>query len=157
MLRIALAAVTTTAALVVTPVFQRHSRAVVLQSKKNDKWKDEQMEEQYAMLARRRNAAKREDYFSRVFEKRQQATKDQYEKWRFQREEGQDPLIAWKKMRNEGKIGDLKTGLGVDGQKKEGGIPLPLPSFGVGGEAGVRAFPLRVQNYLANTGGRPIR
>ena len=39
-------------------------------------------------------------------------------------------------MRKEGKIGDLKTGLGVDGEKREGGIPLPLPSFGVGGEFG---------------------
>lgn len=104
---------------------------------KDDRWKDEQMNDQYEMLARRRNSKKREDYFSKVFEKRQQATKDQYEKWRFQRDDSADPLIAWKKMREKGEIGDLKTGLGTDGEKREGGIPLPLPSFGVGGEAGV--------------------
>ena len=38
---------------------------------------------------------------------------------------------------DEGEIGDLKTGLGTDGKKREGGLPIPLPSFGLGGEAGV--------------------
>ena len=58
-------------------------------------------------------------------------------KWAFQRDPSQDSLIGWKKLRDSGEIGDLKTGLGTDGKKREGGLPIPLPSFGLGGEAGV--------------------
>jgi len=104
---------------------------------KNDDWKDEMMREQKEILSRRQDKDKTRDYFKKVDEKRVQAQKEQVDRWAFQRDPTADPLIAWKKMREEGKIGDLKTGLGVDGEKREGGIPLPLPSFGVGGEAGV--------------------
>ena len=104
---------------------------------KNDDWKDEMMREQKEILSRRQDKDKTRDYFKKVDEKRVQAQKEQVDRWAFQRDPTADPLIAWKKMRKEGKIGDLKTGLGVDGEKREGGIPLPLPSFGVGGEAGV--------------------
>ena len=102
-----------------------------------DDWKDEMMREQKKILARRQDKDQTRDYFNKVDEKRNEAQKEQVDRWAFQRDPTQDPLIAWKKMRAEGKIGDLKTGLGVDGEKREGGIPLPLPSFGVGGEAGV--------------------
>lgn len=104
---------------------------------KNDDWKQAQMDEQAAILARRRNSKAKEAYMDKVFERRKQATQEQYEKWRFQRDPTKDPMEAWKELRAKGEIGDLKTGLGVDGEKREGGIPLPLPSFGVGGEAGV--------------------
>ena len=95
------------------------------------------MREQEAILARRASKEATRDYFNRVDANRQTAQREQVERWSFQRDETADPLIAWKKMRAEGKIGDLKTGLGVDGVKREGGLPIPLPSFGVGGDAGV--------------------
>lgn len=86
-------------------------RCSVCGAKGADKWKDEQMEEQYAILARRRNAKNRENYFAEVFQKRQQATKEQYSKWKFQREEGEDPIIAWKKLREKGEIGYVEPEL----------------------------------------------
>uniref|UniRef100_A0A7S3NIK9 Uncharacterized protein n=1 Tax=Aureoumbra lagunensis TaxID=44058 RepID=A0A7S3NIK9_9STRA len=103
---------------------------------KASNWKDEQLRAQREVLARRQSREGRKNYFDDVNKKRRQAT-EKVEMWSFQRDSNQDPLIAWKKLRSEGKIGNLKTGYGIDGVKREGGLPIPLPSFGVGGEAGV--------------------
>mmetsp|Transcript_93794 Transcript_93794/g.268490 ORF Transcript_93794/g.268490 Transcript_93794/m.268490 type:complete len:82 (+) Transcript_93794:643-888(+) len=53
--------------------------------------------------------------------------------WKFQtRTDGEDPLVEWKKLKSEGKIKKLKREEGPGG-----GIPIPMASFGVGGEFGV--------------------
>ena len=89
------------------------------------------------MLKRRQSKEATNKYFDAVDANRQKAAKEQVTKWAFQRDPTQDSLIGWKKLRESGEIGDLKTGLGTDGKKREGGLPIPLPSFGLGGEAGV--------------------
>ena len=54
-------------------------------------------------------------------------------RWKFQtRTDGEDPLVEWKKLKSEGKIKKLKREEGPGG-----GIPIPMASFGVGGEFGV--------------------
>ncbi|KAJ1447353.1 hypothetical protein M885DRAFT_624448 [Pelagophyceae sp. CCMP2097] len=103
----------------------------------DDAWKDAQVLEQKAMLKRRRSSAAKDEYFNDVNQRRAAATKEQVTKWAFQTDMTVDPMIEWKRLRESGEIGDLKTGLGTDGEMREGGIPLPLPSFGVGGEFGV--------------------
>ena len=99
--------------------------------------KDEQWRIQQDVLKRRQSKEATNKYFDDVDANRQKATKEQVTKWAFQRDPTQDSLVGWKKLRDAGEIGDLKTGLGVDGKKREGGLPIPLPSFGLGGEAGV--------------------
>ena len=99
--------------------------------------KDEQWRIQQDVLKRRQSKEATNKYFDAVDANRQKATKEQVTKWAFQRDPSQDSLIGWKKLRDSGEIGDLKTGLGTDGKKREGGLPIPLPSFGLGGEAGV--------------------
>ena len=99
--------------------------------------KDEQWRIQQDVLKRRQSKEATNKYFDAVDANRQKAKQEQVTKWAFQRDPTQDSLIGWKKLRDAGEIGDLKTGLGVDGKKREGGLPIPLPSFGLGGEAGV--------------------
>merc|ERR1712183_860735 len=52
-----------------------------------------------------------------------------------QYKKGEDPIDEWKKRRKDGTISDLDDQYGD--AKKIGGIPLPMASFGVGGEFGV--------------------
>ena len=99
--------------------------------------KDEQWRIQQDVLKRRQSKEATNKYFDAVDANRQKAKQEQVTKWAFQRDPTQDSLIGWKKLRDSGEIGDLKTGLGTDGKKREGGLPIPLPSFGLGGEAGV--------------------
>jgi len=99
--------------------------------------RDEQWRIQQDVLKRRQSKEATNKYFDDVDANRQKAKQEQVTKWAFQRDPTQDSLIGWKKLRESGEIGDLKTGLGTDGKKREGGLPIPLPSFGLGGEAGV--------------------
>ena len=89
------------------------------------------------MLKQRKDPKAMNKYYDDVEKKRNAATREQVTKWGFQKDPNADPLIKWKKMRDSGEIGNLKTGYGTDGEKREGGLPIPLPSFGVGGEAGL--------------------
>jgi hypothetical protein len=87
---------------------------------------------------RRKPQAERIAYFNKVEERRQQATTKQNEMWAWQTKtykKGEDPLTEWKKRRADGSISDLNDQYGDP--KKIGGIPLPMASFGVGGEFGV--------------------
>ena len=99
--------------------------------------RDEQWRIQQDVLKRRQSKEATNKYFDAVDANRQKAKQEQVTKWAFQRDPTQDSLIGWKKLRESGEIGNLKTGLGTDGKKREGGLPIPLPSFGLGGEAGV--------------------
>ena len=46
--------------------------------------------------------------------------------WEFQKDKTADPLGQWKKLRSEGKIKALKRD-----EAPQGGIPLPMASFGI--------------------------
>jgi hypothetical protein len=100
---------------------------------------DEEWEKQQEILAlRRAPKSKRDDYFKKIEERRDDASKKQKDMWAWQTKnykKGEDPLDEWKKRRADGTISDLDDQYGDP--KKIGGIPLPMASFGVGGEFGV--------------------
>lgn len=100
---------------------------------------DEEWEKQQEILRNRRAPkAQRDEYFKDIERRRQQASKKQQELWAWQTKsykKGEDPIDEWKKRRASGDISDLDNQYGDP--KKIGGIPLPMPSFGVGGEFGV--------------------
>ena len=70
-----------------------------------------------------------EEYFSNVNAKRRKSDEERAV-WKFQTDPNKDPIDEWKRLRKEGVIKDLKR----EGQ--DGGIPIPMASFGVGGEFG---------------------
>lgn len=100
---------------------------------------DEEWEKQQELLKlRRASKGERDAYFRQIEERRQRATDDYKDKWGWQTKsykKGEDPLNEWKKRRESGAISDLDDQYGDP--KKVGGIPLPMASFGVGGEFGV--------------------
>lgn len=100
---------------------------------------DEEWERQQELLKfRQASSEEREKYFEAVDERRAKATEEQTEKWAWQKKQygkGEDPIDEWRKRRASGQISDLDNQYGDP--KKVGGIPLPMASFGVGGEFGV--------------------
>ena len=98
-----------------------------------------QWEAQQEILRRRRAPqSERQQYFAKIEERRTEASKKQNEMWAWQKKsykKGEDPIDEWKKRRKSGTISDLDEQYGDP--KKVGGIPLPMASFGVGGEFGV--------------------
>lgn len=100
---------------------------------------DAEWEKQQEILRNRRKPkAERDQYFKDIELRRQEASQKQKEMWAWQTksyEKGEDPINEWKKRRESGEISDLDNQYGDP--KKIGGIPLPMPSFGVGGEFGV--------------------
>jgi len=106
-------------------------------SGKNDL--DEQWEAQQEILRQRRKPkAERKAYFDKVEQRRQEASKKQNDMWAWQKKsygKGEDPIDEWRKRRAKGTISDLDDQYGDP--KEIGGIPLPMASFGVGGEFGV--------------------
>eukprot|EP00980_Cylindrotheca_fusiformis_P006673 scaffold1391_cov123-Cylindrotheca_fusiformis.AAC.11 len=100
---------------------------------------DEEWEKQQEILAARRAPkTERDAYFKTIEKRREAASKEREAKWGWQTKsygKGEDPLTEWKKRREDGSISDLEDQYGD--AKKIGGIPLPMASFGVGGEFGV--------------------
>eukprot|EP00429_Kryptoperidinium_foliaceum_P068706 CAMPEP_0176065532 /NCGR_PEP_ID=MMETSP0120_2-20121206/32696_1 /TAXON_ID=160619 /ORGANISM="Kryptoperidinium foliaceum, Strain CCMP 1326" /LENGTH=209 /DNA_ID=CAMNT_0017399125 /DNA_START=90 /DNA_END=716 /DNA_ORIENTATION=+ len=100
---------------------------------------DDEWQKQQEILARRRAPkSERDAYFKKIEERREAASKKQKDMWAWQTKsygKGEDPLDEWKKRRADGSISDLNDQYGDP--KKVGGIPLPMASFGVGGEFGV--------------------
>lgn len=98
-----------------------------------------QWEKQQEILKNRRAPkADRDKYFADIEKRRDEASKKQKDMWAWQTKtykNGEDPLDEWKKRRKSGQISDLDNQYGDP--KKVGGIPLPMASFGVGGEFGV--------------------
>jgi len=88
--------------------------------------------EQLEVAERRKNPSKSREYMQETEERRRASSKAFEEKFAWQRDKTKDPLIAWKKRQQEGKL----TPLGYEDEPK-GGIPMPMASFGVGGEFGV--------------------
>jgi hypothetical protein len=99
---------------------------------------DDQWEAQQEILrARRQPKTERDKYFRMVEERRAEASAKQQANWAWQTKQyakGEDPINEWKKRRESGVISDLDNQYGDP--KKIGGIPLPMASFGVGGEFG---------------------
>jgi len=102
---------------------------------------DLEYEKQQQILQQRRAPkAERDQYFLKVEKRRQNADAERQQNWGWQTKQynykkGEDPITEWKKRREDGTIGDLEDQYGDP--KKIGGIPLPMASFGVGGEFGV--------------------
>lgn len=96
---------------------------------------DEEWEKQQAILQQRRKPkAERDAYFEKIEQRRREASTKQDEMWGWQSKsykKGEDPIDEWKKRRKSGQISDLDDQYGDP--KSIGGIPLPMPSFGVGG------------------------
>lgn len=86
--------------------------------------KDRMMAEQKAILDMRKNKSSRAAYFERV-EAGRKKKQEEVDMWKFQKDTSKDPLGRWKELRKEGMIGNLKR------EETEGGIPIPMPSFGV--------------------------
>jgi|EP00970_Alexandrium_tamarense_P004307 hypothetical protein len=75
---------------------------------------------------------------TQVEDRRIKATEEQVDKWAWQKKQyakGDDPINEWRKRRESGQISDLENQYGDP--KEVGGIPMPMASFGVGGEFGV--------------------
>jgi len=103
-----------------------------------DELDDEFEEQQKVLELRRAPKSSRDKYFNEVENRRQKADKERKDNWGWQTKQykkGEDPIDEWKKRRADGTIGDLEDQYGDP--KKIGGIPLPMASFGVGGEFGV--------------------
>jgi hypothetical protein len=104
----------------------------------SDELNDEYVKQQRILEERRAPKNQRDKYFQKVEKRRQEADKERSDNWAWQTKtykKGEDPIDEWKKRRADGTIGDLEDQYGDP--KKIGGIPLPMASFGVGGEFGL--------------------
>lgn len=94
--------------------------------------KEEQMRAQQEILNRRRNPAASRAYASELAARRQAANKKAQDSIAWQRTENVDPIIEFKKRKAAGNLNKM----GYEDEPK-GGLPLPMASFGVGGEFGL--------------------
>lgn len=92
--------------------------------------KDEAYRLQQEILARRRDQKKSKEYFELVEKRRAEL-----EEYRKERQlvvpEGEDPIIAWQKLKEKGLIPPAGYPEEEPGGDAEGGIPLPMASFGI--------------------------
>lgn len=92
--------------------------------------KDEAYRLQQEILARRRDQKKNKEYFEQVEKRR--AELEEYRKERqLEVPEGEDPIIAWRKLKEKGLIPPAGYPDEEPGGTAEGGIPLPMASFGI--------------------------
>lgn len=87
--------------------------------------KDEAYERQQEILARRRDKKRNDAHFEDI-RKRRENIEEYYDKRRLKVNVGEDPLEAWKKLREEGFIDESQYT-----EMDEGGIPIPMASFGI--------------------------
>lgn len=87
--------------------------------------KDEAFQRQQEILARRRDKKRNDAYFDDI-RKRRENIEEYYDKRRLKVNIGEDPLEAWKKLREEGFIDESQYT-----EMDEGGIPIPMASFGI--------------------------
>ena len=97
----------------------------------SDDEKERAYQEQQEVLARRRNPAASAKYFADMAARRQKSEQEFDEKFAWQSNPNEDPLVEWKRRQEAGKLNPL----GYE-DEPEGGIPMPMASFGVGGEFG---------------------
>lgn len=87
--------------------------------------KDEAFRQQQEILARRRDKKRNKEYFNEV-EKRRDDVETFFQDRTLKVNEGQDPLEPWKVMKEKGLIDE-----GGYKEDDEGGIPIPMASFGI--------------------------
>lgn len=87
--------------------------------------KDDAFRRQQEILARRRDARKNKDYFNNV-NKRRDDVEEYFDNRRLKVNIGEDPIVAWKKMKEDGFIDEAGYT-----EEDEGGIPIPMASFGI--------------------------
>jgi len=94
--------------------------------------KEAAFEAQQEILRRRRNPTKNLEYIEGVEGRRRKESAKFRETLAWQQDKTKDPLAEFKRRRAEDKVNPL----GYEDEPK-GGIPLPMASFGVGGEFGL--------------------
>mmetsp|Transcript_21761 Transcript_21761/g.35992 ORF Transcript_21761/g.35992 Transcript_21761/m.35992 type:complete len:155 (+) Transcript_21761:56-520(+) len=119
-------------------------RAGFFVSASSEEERQEAFEAQQRVLARRRNKKKQEEYFADVQTRRKEVSETIRAK-KLQIRAGEDPIEAWKRLKEEGKIKDL--GYEAD---PEGSIPMPMASFGIPKYDNGERFDLRLP--YADTG-----
>lgn len=87
--------------------------------------KDAAFKKQQEILARRRNKKTKKEYFDNVRERRREREEKLAEK-RLVVRDGEDPLIPWQRLKDKGLIDEAGYG-----PEDEGGIPIPMASFGI--------------------------
>lgn len=110
--------------LAVTPLPRTITTSTTCQLSPREQERDEALKRQQEILARRRDKRKNRDYFNAVNERRR-VLEEGIQSRRLHVVEGEDPLIAWKKLQAEGKIKEIGY------EEVEGSIPMPMASFGI--------------------------
>lgn len=87
--------------------------------------KDAAFEQQQQILARRRDKRKNKEYFDNVRRTRAEREATLAEK-RLVVRNGEDPLVPWKELKRKGLIDEAGYG-----EEDEGGIIIPMASFGI--------------------------
>lgn len=87
--------------------------------------KDEAFQQQQEILERRRNKKKNSEHFEEI-RNRRSSIEEYYDKRRLKVPIGEDPIIAWKKLKDEGLVDESQYT-----EFDEGGIPIPMASFGI--------------------------
>ena len=88
--------------------------------------KEEAFRKQQEILARRRDKKQSKEYFENV-EKRREDVEEYFDNRTLKVEEGEDPIVEWKRMKDAGFIDD---DVGYS-EEEESGIPIPMASFGI--------------------------
>lgn len=87
--------------------------------------KDEAFQQQQEILARRRDKQKNKQHFEEI-EKRREGIEEFYDSRRLKVKYGEDPLVPWKEMKDKGLVDESSYS-----EMDEGGIPIPMASFGI--------------------------
>lgn len=87
--------------------------------------KDEAFKKQQEILARRRDAKRNKEYFNDVA-KRREDVEEYFDNRTLKVNQGEDPIVPWKKMKENGYIDDVEYT-----EEDESGIPIPMASFGI--------------------------
>lgn len=87
--------------------------------------KDEAFRRQQEILARRRDEKKNAEYYKEIA-KRRANVEEFYDNRTLKVKEGEDPIVAWREMKEKGYIEE-----GGYSEMDEGGIPIPMASFGI--------------------------
>ena len=82
-------------------------------------------------VCRRRDPSQSADYLKETDRRRAASSEAFRDKFAWQSDESVDPLIEFKRRQKEGKVNPI----GYE-DEEQGGIPMPMASFGVGGEFG---------------------
>jgi hypothetical protein len=91
--------------------------------------KEEAFRKQQEILARRRDKGKNNEYFESVEKRREQLESSRKERQLIVND-GEDPIIPWRELKEKGLLGEAGYPDEEPGGSAEGGIPLPMASFG---------------------------